>query len=47
LPVRGFTDLRQVRISGAVAGVPDSGATLTLLGASMLALALLRRKLAV
>jgi hypothetical protein len=39
----GFTDLRQVRISG-VGGVsvPDSGATLTLLGASMLAVALLR-----
>ena len=39
----GFTDLRQVRISGA-AGVPDSGTTLTLLGASMLAVALLRAR---
>jgi hypothetical protein len=43
----GFTDLRQVRISGAVASVPDSGATVTLLGASVLAVALLRRNLAV
>jgi hypothetical protein len=43
LPVGGFTDLRQVRISGAGGvSVPDSGTTLTLLGASMLALALLR-----
>jgi hypothetical protein len=39
----GFTDLRQVRISGAGGvSVPDSGTTLTLLGASMLAVALLR-----
>ena len=44
----GFTDLRQVRISGiSGAVVPDTGATLTLLGASLLAVALLRRKLAV
>jgi hypothetical protein len=43
----GFTDLRQVRISGAtVPSVPESGTTLSLLGASVLALALLRRKLA-
>lgn len=41
----GFTDLRQVRISGATAStVPDSGATLSLLGAAVLGLALLRRK---
>lgn len=40
----GFTDLRQVRISGATAGnVPDSGATLPLLGVGILALAGLRR----
>jgi hypothetical protein len=38
----GFTDLRQVRISGAVPTVPDSGATLSLLGASLIGLALLR-----
>jgi hypothetical protein len=43
----GFTDLRQVRISGAtVPSVPESGTTLSLLGASALALALSRRKLA-
>lgn len=43
----GFTDLRQVRISGAtVPTVPESGTTLSLLGASALALALSRRKLA-
>jgi hypothetical protein len=43
----GFTDLRQVRISGVTAPtVPDSGATLSLLGASMIGLAFLRRKLA-
>jgi hypothetical protein len=43
----GFTDLRQVRISGAtVPSVPETGTTLSLLGASVLALALLRRKLA-
>jgi hypothetical protein len=43
----GFTDLRQVRISGAsVPSVPESSTTLSLLGASILALALLRRKLA-
>ena len=42
----GFTDLRQVRISGAtIPSVPDTGTTLSLLGASVLALALLRRKL--
>ena len=42
----GFTDLRQVRISGAtVPSVPETGTTLSLLGASVLALALLRRKL--
>ena len=41
----GFTDLRQVRISGAtVPSVPESGTTLSLLGASALALALSRRK---
>jgi len=44
----GFTDLRQVRISGAVGpSVPDSGMTLTLLGTSLLAVALLRRTLVV
>jgi len=37
----GFTDLRQVRISG----VPDGGTTLSLLGASLLGLGLVRRKL--
>jgi hypothetical protein len=43
----GFTDLRQVRISGAtVPSVPESGTTLSLLGAGLLALALSRRKLA-
>ena len=42
----GFTDLRQVRISGAtVPSVPETGTTLSLLGAGILALALLRRKL--
>ena len=42
----GFTDLRQVRISGAtVPSVPETGTTLSLLGTSVLALALLRRKL--
>ena len=41
----GFTDLRQVRISGATAAtVPDSGSTLILLGVTVLALALIRRK---
>ncbi len=40
----GFTDLRQVRISGVTA-VPDSGATLSLLGASLIGLAFLRHKL--
>ena len=45
---RGFTDLRQVRISGVTAPtVPDSGATLSLLGASLIGLALLRRKFAI
>jgi len=43
----GFTDLRQVRISGAGTVVPENGATLTLLGTSLLAVALLRRKFAV
>jgi hypothetical protein len=44
----GFTDLRQVRISGATAEtVPDTGTTLFLLGASVLCLALARRKVAV
>ena len=46
----GFADLRQVRISGAsvpTTTVPDNGSTLMLLGGSGLALALLRRKLAV
>ena len=46
----GFTDLRQVRISGAsvpTGTVPDNGSTLMLLGGSGLALALLRRKVAV
>src|SRR5438874_1744377 len=45
----GFADLRQVRISGAsvpTSKVPDNGSTLMLLGGSGLALALLRRKLA-
>jgi VPDSG-CTERM exosortase interaction domain len=43
----GFTDLRQPRISGAtIPTVPDGGATLPLLGAGVLSLALLRRKLA-
>ena len=43
----GFTDLRQVRISGVTAPtVPDSGTTLSLLGASLIGLAFLRRKLA-
>jgi hypothetical protein len=42
----GFTDLRQVRISGAtVPSVPETGTTLSLLGAGVLALALLQRKL--
>lgn len=41
---RGFTDLRQVRISGLA--VPDGGATLSLLGASLIGLAFLRHKLA-
>ena len=43
----GFTDLRQVRISGATApsAVPDTGSTLALLGSGVSALALLRRKL--
>ena len=42
-----FTDLRQIRIAGitGVGGVPDSGATLPLLGATVLGLAFLRRKL--
>src|SRR4030095_12763927 len=43
----GFTDLRQVRISGAtVPSVAESGTTLSLLGASVLALALSRRQFA-
>lgn len=45
----GFTDLRQVRISGAsipTGTVPDNGSTLMLLGGSGLALGLLRRRLA-
>src|SRR5437762_2880418 len=43
----GFTDLRHVRISGATGpSVPESGITLSLLGAGLLALALSRRKLA-
>jgi hypothetical protein len=44
----GFTDLRQVRISGATAptAVPDTGSTLALLSSGLSALALLRRKLA-
>jgi hypothetical protein len=42
----GFTDLRQVRISGAtVPSVPETGTTMSLLGAGVLALALLPRKL--
>ena len=44
----GFTDLRQVRISGAsipTGTVPDNGSTLALLGGSGFALALLRQKL--
>ena len=42
----GFTDLRQVRISGAtVPSMPETGTTLSLLGAGVLALALLQRKL--
>src|SRR5258705_8012417 len=44
----GFTDLRQVRSSGAtLSSVPETGTTLSLLGATVLALALLRRKLVV
>ena len=44
----GFTDLRQPRISEATStAVPDADATLPLLGASILALALIRPKLAV
>src|SRR5436309_2563378 len=40
-----FTDLRQVRISGAgVTTVPDSGSTLSFFGGGLLALALIRRK---
>jgi protein with PEP-CTERM/exosortase system signal len=42
---RGFTDLRQVRISGIVEPVPDGGATLSLLGTSLVGLVFLRRKL--
>jgi hypothetical protein len=43
----GFTDLRQVRIRGVIAPtVPDSGAALSLLGASLICLAFLRHKLA-
>jgi hypothetical protein len=43
----GFTDLRQVRISGATGPtpVPDTGATLPLLGSTLTAFAVLRRKL--
>jgi hypothetical protein len=42
----GFTDLHQVRISGAtVPSVPETDTTLSLLGASVLALGLLQRKL--
>jgi len=44
----GFTDLRQVRISGVTSpSVPDNGTTVSLLGVSMVGLAFLRRKLAV
>ena len=43
---RGFTDLRQVRISGLATAIPDSGATVSLLGATLIGLAFLRRKLA-
>ncbi len=44
-----FTDLRQVRISGAGGStpVPDTGATLPLLGSTLTALAVLRRKLVI
>ena len=42
----GFTDLRQVRISGATAAVPEPSAlTLCLAGATVLGVELLRRKL--
>jgi len=39
----GFTDLRQVRISGAVASVPDSGSTFGLLFVSVIVLLGLNR----
>lgn len=42
----GFTDLRQVRISGVTTSVPDNGATVSLLGLSMIGLAFLGRKFA-
>ena len=43
----GFTDLRQVRISGVTSpSVPDNGTTVSLLGLSMVGLAFLRRRLA-
>ena len=41
----GFTDLRQVRISGIPTAVPDGDATLSLLGTGLIGLAFLRRKL--
>jgi hypothetical protein len=44
----GFTDLRQVRISGATGPtpVPDMGATLPLIGLGLLGLAIVRRRFA-
>jgi hypothetical protein len=46
IDANGFTDLRQVRISGATAPtpVPDTGSTLALLSSGLSTLALLRRK---
>jgi len=41
---RGFTDLRQVRISGITTAVPDSGATVALLGLVLIGLAAARAK---
>ena len=41
----GFTDLRQVRISGALVSVPDNGATAMLLGGALAGLVLVRRYL--
>ena len=41
----GFTDLRQVRISGALVSVPDNGATAMLLGGALAGLGLVRRYL--